>query len=117
MVHDGRGAADNGSMVRIDIFHVEGQGYYYVPIYISDTLKPCLPNKAALAFKSYENWPEMREQDFLFSLYPNDCLRVTGKSPFTLTNLNKLNSTLPEKIQKKPFILLFFIGEYFGGFD
>ena len=35
----GAGVADNDSMVRIDVFHVENDGYYFVPIYIADTLK------------------------------------------------------------------------------
>ena len=47
-VHGGLGAANNDSMVRIDVFHVEGDGYYFVPIYIADTLKPELPDKACV---------------------------------------------------------------------
>ena len=46
----GTGVADNDSMVRIDVFHVENDGYYFVPIYIADTLKKELPNKACVAY-------------------------------------------------------------------
>lgn len=72
----GTAIADNGSMVRVDVFFVEGEGYYMVPIYVSDTVKPELPNKAIIANKPYTEWKEMKEQDFLFSLYPNDLIRI-----------------------------------------
>lgn len=62
--------------VRVDVFFVEGEGYYMVPIYVSDTVKPELPNKAIIANKPYTEWKEMKEQDFLFSLYPNDLIRI-----------------------------------------
>ena len=44
-VHSGKGAANNDSMVRVDVF-LSGGKYYLVPIYVADTLKPELPNKA-----------------------------------------------------------------------
>lgn len=56
----GTGVADNDSMVRIDVFYVEGEGYYFVPIYIADTLKKELPSKACVAFKPYEDWKACR---------------------------------------------------------
>lgn len=73
----GTGVADNDSMVRIDVFYVEGEGYYFVPIYIADTLKKELPSKACVAFKPYEDWKAMSDENFIFSLYPNDLMRVT----------------------------------------
>ena len=45
-VHEGKGVADNDTMVRIDVYFVPGDGYYWVPIYVADTVKPELPNKA-----------------------------------------------------------------------
>ena len=68
--------ADNGSMVRVDVFFVEGEGYYLVPIYVSDTVKKELPNKAIVAHKPYEEWKEMREENYVFSLYQNDLMRI-----------------------------------------
>ncbi len=50
-VHGGKGVADNDSMVRIDVFHVEGEGYYFVPVYVADTLKSELPNLACVQRK------------------------------------------------------------------
>ena len=97
-VHGGKGVSDNDSMVRIDVFHVEGDGYYFVPLYVADTLKPELPNLACVAHKPYEEWKPMREEDFLFSLYPNDLLRVCHRKGLKLSRVNK-ESSLPESIQ------------------
>lgn len=73
------GIADNGGMVRIDVFHAEGDGYYFVPIYTADTVKERLPQKAVVAHKPIENWKEMQDSDFLFSLYSEDLVRVSSK--------------------------------------
>ncbi len=62
----GTGVADNDSMVRIDVFYVEGEGYYFVPIYIADTLKKELPSKACTRGKPYVEWKEMETKDFQF---------------------------------------------------
>ena len=88
-VHQGKGAADNENMVRIDVFQVKGDGYYFVPIYVADTLKKSLPNKACVAFKSYNEWREMRDEDFIFSLYPNDLIKVTHKRGLKLSVAQK----------------------------
>lgn len=40
-------------MIRIDVFYVEDDGYYFVPIYVADTKREKLPNKAAVAMKPY----------------------------------------------------------------
>lgn len=86
----GAGAADNDTMVRIDIFHIDGDGYYMIPIYVADTRKPQLPNRAVIAFRPYSEWKEMQEKDFLFSLYPNDLIGITSRKEnglkFTVQN-------------------------------
>lgn len=102
----GTGVADNDSMVRIDVFHVENDGYYFVPIYIADTLKKELPNKACVAYKPYEQWKEMDDKDFIFSLYPNDLLRVTHKAKLKLTKAQK-ESTLPDTYETKQEMLYY----------
>ena len=104
----GTGVADNDSMVRIDVFYVEGEGYYFVPIYIADTLKKELPSKACVAFKPYENWKAMSDENFIFSLYPNDLMRVTHKNKLKLTKAQK-ESTLPDTYETKQE-LLYYIG-------
>ncbi|WP_317320763.1 type II CRISPR RNA-guided endonuclease Cas9 [Subdoligranulum variabile] len=99
-VHGGRGAADNDTMVRVDVFYVPGDGYYLVPIYVSDTRKKELPNRAVVAHKSYNDWKVMKEEDFLFSLYPNDLIEVEHKKGLTFTIAHK-DSTLPPEWEVK----------------
>lgn len=95
-VRKGKGAADNDSMIRIDIFYVENDGYYFVPIYLADTIKEKLPNKACIQGKSYEEWKEMNDKDFIFSLYPNDLIKVTHKNEIKMSLVNK-DSSLPKE--------------------
>ena len=97
-VHDGKGKADNSSIVRTDVFYVDGKGggYYLVPIYVADTLKNTLPNKAIVAAKSYEDWAEMKDGDFLFSLYSNDLIYIKGKKPMEFSRAHDKGS-LPNK--------------------
>lgn len=86
------GVADNGSMIRIDVFHIEGDGYYFVPIYVSDTVKSTLPDLACSRSKS--GWKKMDDKDFVFSLYQNDLIKITSKTDMKFTLVNK-DSTLP----------------------
>lgn len=79
------GIAANGSMVRIDVFYVEDDGYYFVPIYVADTKKESLPNKAAVAHKAYSTWKEMRDENFIFSLYPGDLVRIQSRAGIKLS--------------------------------
>lgn len=81
----GDGVAENGDMVRIDVFYVEDEGYYFVPIYIADTRTAELPMKAAVAFKAWKDWKEMRDEDFLFSLHKGDLIRVRNPKGVKLT--------------------------------
>ncbi|MEG1270706.1 MAG: type II CRISPR RNA-guided endonuclease Cas9 [Ruthenibacterium sp.] len=107
-LHDGAAVADHDSMVRIDVFHIVDDGYYFVPIYVADTLKPELPNRAVVAHKSYADWKEMNENDFVFSLYSNDVCKIVHKSGVKFTNLNK-DSTL-EKYFTATQMTCYFIG-------
>ena len=79
MVRDGNGIAANGAMVRIDVFCEEDKGkkkYYFVPIYTADVVKKKLPNKAATANKMLSEWREMKEENFIFSLYSRDLIYI-----------------------------------------
>ena len=95
-VHGGQGVADNDSMVRVDVFLVPGEGYYLVPVYVADTRKKELPDRAVVAHKSYSDWKVMDEQNFIFSLYADDLIEVEHKSKMTFVLANK-ESTLPLK--------------------
>ncbi|WP_373482663.1 type II CRISPR RNA-guided endonuclease Cas9 [Acetobacterium sp.] len=95
-VHNDNGIASNDSMVRVDVYQIENDGYYLVPIYVADLLKERLPNKAIVAHKPYEDWREMKPADFIFSLYPNDLIYISFTRPKEFTVVNS-NSTLAEK--------------------
>jgi CRISPR-associated endonuclease Csn1 len=100
-VHNGKGVAYNDSMIRIDIFHVEGEGYYFIPIYIADRMKKELPNKAVVAHKSYKEWKGMNDKDFIFSLYPNDLIRIEGKKELKLSSVSMKGTLSKEYICKE----------------
>lgn len=109
-VHGGTGVAANDSIVRTDVFYVEGEGYYFVPIYVADTIKDELPNRAGVAAKPYSEWKIMSDDNFIFSLYPNDLIKIVGKKKMKLSNCMK-NSTLDTEIQREEVFL------YYLGFD
>jgi CRISPR-associated endonuclease Csn1 len=99
-VLQGKAVADNDSMVRVDVFKVEGDGYYLVPVYIADTLKDKLPNKAIVQRKSFDQWKEMKNNDFIFSLYPNDLIKVQHDQGIEFTIANE-DSDLPKTYRTK----------------
>lgn len=90
---NGFGVAENSSMIRIDVFYVENEGYYFVPIYVADTVSPMLPNLACSQTKN--GWKEMKDNDFIFSLYPNDLIKITAKKDMKFSLANK-ESGLPK---------------------
>lgn len=97
-VHKGAGRADNGTMLRVDVFHVAGEGYYLVPIYVADTIKPRLPNRAVVAYKPHDEWKKMKDDDFIFSIYPNDLVRVQWKKTTEFSLVRKEGKRLAAKI-------------------
>lgn len=73
------GIANNGDMLRSDVFSKAGK-FYIVPVYVADAIRGVLPNKACTAARPENEWPEMDESyTFLFSLYPNDWVRIVYK--------------------------------------
>lgn len=79
-IHIRGGIANNGDMIRVDIFNKDGK-YFSVPIYAHQAVKGELPNHAIVAHKAEDEWIEMNElYDFLFSVYPNDWLKISFKS-------------------------------------
>jgi CRISPR-associated endonuclease Csn1 len=100
LVHDKTGSADNGGMIRVDVFYIAGEGYYLVPIYVADVVKGVLPNRAIVAGKSYEEWKEMSDDNFIFSLYSNDLIYIEHKKGLTFSKVND-KSKLPPKIEMK----------------
>ena len=74
------GLAVNDSMVRIDIFRGKKDGkYHVVPIYVHHKVAKELPNLAVAAHKDENEWTKVDDSDFIFSIYPNDFIKVTQK--------------------------------------
>lgn len=76
-----KGIADNGEMVRIDVFEKKGK-FYLVPIYVADFTKKELPNHAIAANTLEVNWPVIDSAyNFKFSLFKDDLIQInsTGK--------------------------------------
>lgn len=74
------GVADNGDMLRIDVFQ-KGKLFFAVPIYVADANKADLPNRAAVQDKPESEWIEMdASYHFLFSLYKNDWVVLRYKN-------------------------------------
>ena len=101
----GGGNADNGSMIRVDVFYIEDEGYYYVPIYTADVIKDGLPNRAVVAHKSHGEWKVMDDKDFLFSMYPNELLYIESRKGIKLNT--KKGSSRQEQIVRKTGIYYF----------
>lgn len=74
------GMADNGNMVRTDVFEKSGK-YYLVPIYLKDVALGVLPDKAIVARRPESEWRAIDDTyTFSFSLYMNDLVSLTKQT-------------------------------------
>lgn len=89
------GIAENGGMIRVDVFQVNKK-YYFVPIYYADAVAKRLPNKACVALKPKSEWKEMEDQFFIFSLYPGDLLHFKHKKGMKVTYFDKAQGLVSE---------------------
>ncbi len=72
------GVAKNDTMLRVDVFAKAGK-FHLVPVYVHHRVTG-LPNRAIVAFKDEDEWTLVDDSfQFLFSLYPNDYVRVALK--------------------------------------
>lgn len=71
------GVAKNDSMLRVDVFSKAGK-FHLVPVYVHHRVRG-LPNRAIVAHKDESDWTEVRDDEFLFSLYPNDLVSIKPK--------------------------------------
>lgn len=97
-VNDKKGIAynANGSMVRVDVFCEKGK-YYFVPIYMSNVVEKKLPNKASVPNKPYAEWKEVKDEDFIFSLYPKDLIWFKGKKAKNATCIDGTKRPIEEE--------------------
>lgn len=103
-VNGGKGVADNGDMLRVDVFYRaegRGKGYYLIPIYAADVVKEELPNKAIVAHKPYEAWIDMKSEEFLFSLYQNDLIYIESEKGVDLNSVSKINDNKKMSVKIK----------------
>lgn len=78
------GVAERGEMVRVDVFRKKNRRaaweYFLVPIYPHQVFDPqdwpTPPNRAVQAYKPEEEWPEMTDHEFLWSVYPFSLIEV-----------------------------------------
>jgi len=75
------GIAKNDSMIRVDIFKgKQNNKFHIVPVYVHHRVNG-LPNNAVVAYKDENEWTLMDSQySFMFSLYPNDLVKITLKN-------------------------------------
>lgn len=72
------GVAKNDSMLRVDVFTKAGK-FHLVPVYVHHRVTG-LPNRAIVALKDENEWTLIDESfAFLFSVYPNDLIRIKLK--------------------------------------
>lgn len=80
VLNHGEGIASNGSMLRADFYRKNGK-YYAVPVYVKDMVNDHLPDRAVTLKHPYDQWDKMDDNDFLFSLYPNDVVYIRFNKP------------------------------------
>lgn len=75
------GIAKNDTMLRVDVFRHKKDGkFHLVPVYVHHAVAKELPNRAIVAFENETEWtPIDGEFEFLFSVYPNDLVKITLK--------------------------------------
>ena len=84
------GIALNDAMPRVDLFqNKKTKKYYLVPIYVSDFVKPKMPNQAIV--QGNKPWIEMDgEYEFLFSFYKSDLIEIKTKKTTTKESVQVL---------------------------
>lgn len=77
------GVAKNDSMLRVDVFTKAGK-FHLIPVYVHHRVTG-LPDRAIVAFKDEDEWTLIDDShDFLFSVHPNDLIRISFKSKPTI---------------------------------
>lgn len=102
MLEDIKGFADNGSMVRVDVFSKNGK-YYCVPVYTADIYAGRLPDRAATAGKKLSEWDVIDDTyKFEFALYPNDLIWIKSKRDICMSKQrDNNNSRMPATLNMR----------------
>jgi CRISPR-associated endonuclease Csn1 len=84
------GVVKNDSMIRVDVFTKAGK-FHLVPVYVHHRVTG-LPNRAIVQAKDEDEWTLIDESfAFLFSIYPNDLIRVVLKKEVRLGYYSSCN--------------------------
>jgi CRISPR-associated endonuclease Csn1 len=51
--------------------------------------------------KPHDEWKKMKDDDFIFSIYPNDLLRIEGKKAIEMSRVRKESKRLVDKIAQQ----------------
>ncbi|MGM7634985.1 type II CRISPR RNA-guided endonuclease Cas9 [Bacillus sp. Hm123] len=75
---DEKTAADHASIARTEVFrHKETGRFFLTPVYVADVLSKRVPERFITPGKPYSEWKKITDDyEFLFSLYPNDLIKV-----------------------------------------
>ena len=100
----------NDSMIRADIYYIDGK-YYFVPVYVSDTVKNSLPNQRAAKDKNSCDWEVVSDDNFLFSLYKNDLLFMKNNK-LPLKSIDEYKYLVPDSSKG---VFMYFCGADVSG--
>ena len=71
-----KGIANNGDMVRLDVFERDKK-FYLIPVYAHHFAKKIRPNRIMKAHKSEDEWPGLDDSyQFKFSLFKDDLVKI-----------------------------------------
>ena len=101
LVREGNGVADNASMARVDVF-TKDRKYFLVPIYTWQVAKGILPNKAVIQGKDEEDWEDISDATFKFSLHQNDLVKLVTKKKTIFGYFNGLDRATGSIAIKEP---------------
>ncbi|MUV38382.1 CRISPR-associated endonuclease Cas9 [Lentibacillus sp. JNUCC-1] len=75
---DNNTVAANGSIARTEVFrHKETRKFYLAPVYVSEVMAGVRPSKFITANKPFDKWINITEEyEFLYSLFPNDIIKI-----------------------------------------
>jgi CRISPR-associated endonuclease Csn1 len=91
-----KGAAENGSILRTDVFEKNG-GFYLVPVYVHHCAKGVLPMKASTVGKMEDDWDVIDDTfEFMFSLYPNDWVVIKKRNEVVSGYYSSMNRAIAQ---------------------
>lgn len=108
-INDGAGVADNGKMIRVDIFKKQGK-HYAVPVYVHHLVSGALPNKVINPGRPFREWKELDDcYEFLYSFQKNDLIKLKFKNGeeifgyYIMIDSSIANMTIEDHLKKNKY--------------